>query len=244
MTTRERSTQTDGAASDGDGGDGSTPEALPDGTILRGEVTAVERVPAGEVPGTFPVAIWTDETLAVTLELAYDGSETTTYFSLPETDPDDRLSDLLALHGLSEPDELVGRSLLLEVGDRHCLPLLPDEPQRGDSRAFYGILAGITPSITIALFSFFGLGAAVETWPFLAVFLVCTFLVLPVSLYLDAWHLRTTTGWSGRPLVWALVAIVPPLYVVVVPYYLVTRENAQPFVSAAQSVEAEPEARR
>lgn len=215
-----------------DQGEAATPESErstpPDGLRLRGEVVETERVPAAAVPDSFPVAVWTDEALAV--HVTFDGYDerASTYFSLPETDPDDRLASLLSTHGLDDPGDLTGRRLLFDVRDGHALPLTPSTGQRGDPRAFYGVLAGLTPSITIALFSFFGLGEVVFSPVYIALYLVCTFLVLPVSLYLDAWYLRSTTDWEGTPLRWALLAIVPPLYVVVTPYYLVSRENARP----------------
>jgi len=206
-------------------GEQSTP---PDGLCLRGEVVGVERVPVSAVPDSFPVAVWTDEALAV--RVAFDGYDgrARTYFSLPETDPDDRLAGLLSAHGVDDPADLMGRRPLFDVRDGHALPVTPSAGQRGDPRAFYGVLAGLAPSITIALFSFFGLGEVVFSPVYIALYLVCTFLVLPVSLYLDAWYLRTTTDWDGTPLRWALLAIVPPLYVVVTPYYLISRENARP----------------
>lgn len=207
---------------------GPEPATLPEGLRLRGDVVGVERVPASAVPEGFPVAIWTDEALALHLEFDRHDGRASTYFSLPETDPDDRLVNLLAAHGLDEPEELDGRSLLLDVQDGHIVPVSLTEGRRGDERAFYGVLAGLAPSITIALFSFFGLGGIVFSPVYVGLYLVCTFLVLPVSIYLDAWHLRTTTDWEGRPLRWALLAIVPPLYVVVTPYYLISRENARP----------------
>jgi hypothetical protein len=228
---RERADVTDDGRSAGAAnGDGDDPEraALPEKLRLRGEVVAVERVPAGEVPDSFPVAIWTDEALALRLEFARHEGHARTYFSLPETDPDDRLATLLDVHDVDEPDDLADKSLLVDVVDGHPMPVSREGKQRGDDRAVYGVVAGVAPSITIALFSFFGLGDAVFSTVYIALYLVCTFLVLPVSVYFDAWHLRTTTDWEGRPLRWALIAIVPPLYVVVVPYYLITRENARP----------------
>ena len=218
-------------------GSGSSQATFPEGMRLRGDVTAVERVPSTEIPSEFPVAIWTDEALALRLELPYDGSEASTYFSLPESDPDDRLAELLELHGVSEPSDLAGTGMLLETTDGHCLPVLLDEGRRGDSRAFYGILAGLAPSIAVTLLPFFGLGDAVMSPVFFALFAVCTFVVLPLSIYIDAWYLRTTSDWGGSPRKLALLAIVPPLYILIAPYYLITRENALPLVfeSSVQS---------
>lgn len=213
--------------SDTDTGEGERAQ-LPEGLRVRGEVVGVERVPAAEVPDSFPVAIWTDEALAIRFEFARHDGQTTTYFSLPETDPDDRLTNLLAMHAVDEPEQLDGTSVLVDIVDGHPLPVSVDEPRRGDPRAFYGVIAGLAPSIAIALLSFFGLGDFVFSAVYVGLYIVCTFVVLPISIYIDAWYLRTTTDWDGRPLRWALLAIVPPLYVVVAPYYLITRENARP----------------
>jgi hypothetical protein len=210
--------------------DGDDPETtgLPEGLRLYGEVVGVERVPAGEVPETFPVAIWTDEALALRLDFSrYDHREST-YFSLPETDDDDRLATLLDVHGTTDPSDLSGQRVLVDVEDGHPMPVTRDGERRGDRRAFYGVLAGIGPSFIFTLLSFFGLADAVLSLvPFL-LYLFCTFVLLPPSLYVDAWYLRTTTDWEGRPLRWALLAVVPVVNIAIVPYYLITRENSRP----------------
>lgn len=102
----------------------------------------------------------------------------------------------------------------------------------GGRNAVYGIFAGITPSITIALFSFFGMGTIVVSMEFLVIWLVCTFVLLPISLFLDARYLRMITDWDGRPILWALLSMVPVINVVAVPMYLIMREGAQPLQSS------------
>jgi hypothetical protein len=218
------------ADSDDDAGADSERASLPEGLRLYGEVAAVERVPASEVPETFPVAIWTDEALALRLEFSGQDSRASTYFSLPDTDEDDRLATLLDIHGVGDPEELPGTETLVDIEDGHPVPVSRDGDRRGDRRAFYGVLAGIGPSFVFTLLSFFGLaGVVLSPVPF-ALYLFCTFVLLPPSLYVDAWHLRTTTDWEGRPLRWGLLAVVPVINIAVVPYYLITRENARPLV--------------
>jgi hypothetical protein len=221
-------TADDEPATTEEGDDEPGAASLPDGLRLRGEVVGVKRVPATAVPETFPADVGTDETLAVEFAFdRYDG-RARTYFAAPGDDHGGRLERLLDVHGVSDPAAMTGESVLLDVVDGHPVPVSRERGQRGDDRAVYGVLAGVAPSITIALFSFFGLGDAVFSTVYITLYIVCTFVVLPVSIYLDAWYLRTTTDWEGRPLRWTLLAVLPPLYVVVVPFYLITRENARP----------------
>ena len=212
-------------------GAGESDAQLPDGMRLRGEVVAVERVPAAEVPESFPVAVRSGEVLALSLTFARHDGQARTYFA----HAGERLAHLLAVHGVDEPDQLEGRGVLVDIVAGHPVPVSVDEPRRGDARAVYGVIAGLAPSITIALFSFFGLGDVLFSPVYAVVYLVGTFLVLPVAIYVDAWYLRTTTDWGGRPLRWALLSVVPPLYVVVAPYYLIARENARPLAVGTSS---------
>jgi hypothetical protein len=200
---------------------------VPDGARLHGEVLVVESVPVDTVPDEFPGEFSGEEVLALDVDIRF-GEETTTYLSAEEDNGP--LEALLETHGASAPADLEGAGLLLEARNGYWVPLSRDGPRRGDDRAVYGVLAGLAPSITIALFNFFGVGGAAFSPLFLALWGVCTFLVLPVSMYVDAWHLRSTTDWEGGPARWTLVSVVPPLYVVVVPYYLVKRANARPLV--------------
>ena len=141
---------------------------------------------------------------------------------------DDRLATLLDIHGAGDPADLAGEQVLVDIESGHPVPVSREGTRRGDRRAFYGVLAGIAPSFVFTLLSFFGLaGAVLSTIPF-ALYLLCTFVLLPPSLYVDAWHLRTTTDWEGRPLRWGVLAVVPVVNIAVVPYYLITRENARP----------------
>jgi hypothetical protein len=234
--TQDHGSEDDGPEDDESNGDGQDPATLPNGLRLYGEVTAVERVPAAEVPDSFPVAIWTDEALALRLEFTRQDARASTYFSLPDTDEDDRLATLLDIHGVTSPDDLAGNQLLVDIEQSHPVPVSRDGERRGDRRAFYGVLAGIAPSFVFTLLSFFGLADAVISLVPFVLYLVCTFVVLPPSLYIDAWYLRTTTDWEGRPLRWGVLAIVPIVNIAVVPYYLITRENSRPLAPAAANV--------
>ena len=209
---------------------------LPDGTTVWAVAVDVERVPATTVPSDFPVAIGTEEALALDLTPRGDDERTVrTYFEWPETGSDARLTRLLALHDveMGEFADLYGREVLLRVADGHYLPVVPEQGV-GDPRAIYGIFAGLVPSLAIALASFFGAGGAVASLEFFLLWLVCSLVVLPVSVYLDAWHLRATTEWNGGPLFWAVLAFLPPVNVVAVPYYLLVRQNARPLADRRQ----------
>jgi hypothetical protein len=39
--------------------------------------------------------------------------------------------------------DLYGKSVLLRVGEGYHVPVLPDEPPRGDATGYYGIVAGL-----------------------------------------------------------------------------------------------------
>lgn len=229
--------------SDEDDGHTKTSRNAPLGELspvrARGEVIDVAVVPSGDVPDTFPVDIQTIEAVQLTLSLSETGTdEATAYIRWPATGPDEQFESLATVVGIPahEPEQLVGVRLLLTIEDDHYVPILPPGAIRGDSRAIYGIYAGLVPSISIALFSFFGLGAVIESFLFFVLWLVGTFLVLPVSVYLDALHLKSTTDWDGNPVAWAIISAFPPVYVVTAPYYLLfLRANATPVATARRT---------
>lgn len=205
-----------------------------EGKTFTARVRSVERVRAREVPEDYPVAIETADALDV--RLTVDGTEKPIfrlYFETADRGPDDRFAHLLELAGTpdSDPESLEGQSLLLTIRDGFYMPVVPDEQRRGNPYGVYGVFAGLAPSIIIALVGIFSPGAAfIASTPFVAGWLLAMFVLLPLSLYADAWHLRTTTGWSGDPRKWAAMAMVPGLNVLVVPLYLITRENAESVV--------------
>ena len=205
-----------------------------EGKTFTAAVDEITQVSADEVPADYPVTIETTQVLAA--HLTVEGTETPTflvYFEPPARGPDDRLARLLSLAGADtdDPDTLVGRSLLLTIAEGYYMPVIPEEPPRGTALAVYGVFAGLAPSLLVALVGLFSPGASfLGTSLFLLTWAVATFLVLPVSLYFDAWNLRTTTGWRGTPRKWAAMAAVPGLNVLAVPLYLIARENADPVV--------------
>lgn len=206
-------------------------ETLPEGSRLRGQAVDVDRIAASAVPDDFPHDIAGADALALTLEIDHtDGETATTYFGWPEAEDDDRLRRLLAVRnlGLDRFAELHGEQILLAVEGGHVVPVLPSEEPRGDSRAYAGVLAGLLPSLLIFLGGLLNAGGVLFTQTFVLVWLVATFLLLPVSVYLDAWHLRTTTDWEGGPLFWAALCVIPGLNVMAVAAYLLLRQSAEP----------------
>ncbi len=193
-------------------------------------VRDVEFVSASDIPAAYPVAIETAE--AVAIELTVEGTDDPVfvcYFEPIDRGPDDRLARLLSVAGVEEPTDLTGRPLVLEIVEGHYLPVIPERSPRGNANAVYGVFAGLMPSVVIGLVGIFAPGAAfIGTTPFVVGWLVATFLLLPVSLYIDALNLTTTTNWDGKPRKWAVMAALPGLNILAVPLYLIARENADP----------------
>jgi len=215
------------------------------GEQARGEIRAIEPVSKNDVPSSFPRDIETFEALEIRLVLSESGdSEVRTYLPWPATGPSEQFLQLAELAGTSpeDPQQLIGSRILLQVEDNEYVPFLPEGHTRGTERAVYGAWAGLVPSISIALFSFFGLGALVESFFFFVIWGVGTFLILPVSVYLDAWSLRGKTTFTGNPLLWAVICAFPPFYVVTAPYYLLfVRQNALPLVTRVQPTDTDAE---
>ena len=205
-------------------------DSMVEGTQVRGQAIDVERIPAHEVPDGFPYEIGTADALALTLELdETEGRTATTYFEWPDEGTGTRLGRLLALRDVSIDRfaDLHGEDILLEVEDGHFVPVLPDEEPRGDDRAYYGVVAGFAVLLFPFIASLFGAFGLVEFSVFLLLLLV-HLVVLPVSTYLDAWHVRTTTNWEGGPLFWSFFSMLPGINVMTVAAYLVLRANAEP----------------
>ena len=201
-----------------------------EGKQFTAVVRGVDSVPASDVPAAYPVAIETADVLAI--ELTVEGTDEPVfvcYFEPSDRGPDDRLGRLLSVAGVKKPTELTDRVLLLEIADGHYLPVVPERSPRGNPNAVYGVFAGLIPSVVIGLVGIFAPGAVfIGTTPFIVGWLVATFLVLPVSLYIDARNLATTTSWDGAPRKWAVMAALPGMNILAVPLYLIARENADP----------------
>lgn len=199
-----------------------------EGEQFTAVVREVEQVPASAVPAEYPAVIETAEALAVRLTVSgTDEPVFVCYFEPTDRGPDDRLARLLSVADVSDPEGLIDHELLLTISEGYYLPVVPEGQPRGTPGAVLGIFAGLLPSAVIGLVGIFAPGAQfIGTTPFVAGWLVATFLVLPLSLYVDALHLQTTTNWTGKPQKWAAMAALPGLNIVVVPLYLIARENA------------------
>jgi hypothetical protein len=199
---------------------------------IRGEVLTIDRVPADTVPADYPVEITTEQ--ALTVEVSIGGPDEITvvvYFETPTMGVDGRLGRLLTLAETDDPADIVGKSLLLTVEEGYYMPVVPEDPSRGDGRAVYGIGLGLLPSLLVGFVGIFAPGSdIVASTPFVLAWFVGTFLVLPISVYVDAVNLRATTDWEGSPRNWAILAVIPPINVVAIPLYLIGRENAQPLI--------------
>lgn len=197
----------------------------------RGRAVGVDRVPTAEVPEEYPAPIETEEALALRLSMVEaDDVTVVIYFEWPGQAPDQRLAKLLELCDIPTDRfaDLNGETILLTIEEGYYVPVLPDEQPRGDPRAVYGILAGLLPSFLVFVAGLLGVAGQVASPGFFIVWLLATLVVVPVSIYFDAWNLRTTTDWDGGPLFWAFLALVPGLEVLVGPAYIIMRRNAEP----------------
>lgn len=203
-----------------------------EGSQFSAEITGIETVSASVVPVDYPVEIATAEAVAIEFQVT-DESIIVTYLEPTDRGPDDRLERILALAETpgASVETLLGSELLLVVEDGYYMPVAPEGSPRGYPWAVYGIFLGLFPSLIIAAVGIFSPGASfIAATPFVVAWLVGTFLFVPVSLYFDAWNLRTTTSWNGAPRTWAGLSAIPGLNVIVVPLYLFSRESAHPIV--------------
>ncbi len=208
-------------------------DTMAEGMQLRGQAIDVAQIPAHEVPDGFPYKIGTTDALALTLEIDQtEGKTVTTYFEWPGQGGDDRLAKLMDLHGvpLDRFAELHGEDLLLAVKDGHFVPVLPKDGIRGDDRAYFGVVGGFAFLLFPLIAWMFGVTDMIGSSLFFFLFVLVHLIVLPVSIYLDAWDLRTTTNWTGGPLFWAFFAMIPGLNVMIVAAYLILRGNAEPII--------------
>lgn len=206
---------------------------------VRGRAVDARRVPRTEVPDGYPLDLVTPEVLALDLALepgagatgaAGDPDTVTVYFEWEDGATDDRLARLLALHGVDPGrfGDLYGRSTLVRAVDGHFVPVVPAESPRGDRRGVYGILAGLGVNLLGALLLAVGLGGLLASVPAVAAWLALNVVGVPVTTYLDAWHLRTHTDWEHGPSFWALLGALPGVNVLSSLVYLRTRREAEP----------------
>jgi hypothetical protein len=200
----------------------------------RGQAIDVEKVPASEVPEDFPAKIETEHALALRLSMIEANDQTVvTYFEWPEQGTDERLARLMELKDVP-PDrfaDLHGEKILLTIEEGYYMPVIPSEEPRGDDRAVYGIYAGLAPSVLILLAGLIGATGAIATGSFFLLWVIATVIVLPISVYMDAWDLRTSTDWDGGPLFWTFMSAIPGFNMLAVPLYLLSRSNAEPLMS-------------
>lgn len=205
----------------------------PGGARPRGLVVDVETVPAEEVPDSYPLAVETDEALALHVDL---GDRTTVaYLDWPGAegiDAESALGRLLAALGLSSDSfaDLYGETLLLEREAGHYTVFVPPEPPRGTGGWVLGVAGGIAFNAAVA--GLLALGAAglpvgglfsVLLVPFLLVNLVA----VPYATYRDATYLRTHSDWGQGPPFWAALSMVPGMNVLVGLLYLRSRSRAR-----------------
>lgn len=188
----------------------------------------VEMVPAETVPADYPRAVSTDEALELIVEPPGGGSEESLYVEFPEdgvVSPGSDLGRLLAR--LSIPADRFG-DLLAEpipvARSEGALVLdVSDPTHRGSDRAIVGLLGGFAVLVAAAATALAGVGSQLASPLVLVVLALVNFVVLPLSTYLDGWHLRSTTRWRHAPGMWALLAILPGINLVTTALYLLSR---------------------
>lgn len=192
---------------------------------VRGRAVDVERVPASAVPGDYPVEIRTEEALALSVEV--DGERVPVYFAFDDDMAEGRLGRLLELRGVSPERfaDLYGESVLLAVEGGHHVPVVPEKTPRGSPLGVYGVGGGLATNLLAFALLVVGLGGVVSV-PVVFAWLAVNILGVPVATYLDAWHLRTHTDWSGGPLFWSALGAIPGVNVLSSATYLRQRARA------------------
>jgi len=192
---------------------------------VRGRAVDVERVPTPAVPADYPVEIRTDEALALAVEI--DDERVPVYFAFDDDLTDGRLGRLLELKGISPERfaDLYGETVLLTVEEGHYVPVVPEEDPRGSALGGYGVAGGLAMNLLAVALLVVGLGGVVSV-PVVLAWLAANVLGVPAATYLDAWHLRTHTDWSGGPLFWTALGAIPGVNVLSSAAYLRQRARA------------------
>ncbi len=189
-------------------------------------------VDADVVPADYPRAIETVEALELVLEPP--GGEATEAVYLPFPDdgvvsPDSDLGRLLDrlsipadrfgdLHGEAIPVAKTDGALVVD--------LAAEGTARGSDRAILGLLGGYGLLLAAAVVALAGGDWLVGSPLGLAALAVLHVVVLPLSTYLDGWHLRETTRWDHAPGLWAILAVLPGVNLVTTALYLLSRNAA------------------
>ena len=211
---------------------------------VRGQAVGARIVERTTVPEDYPISIDTARVLAIQFrvdnpvepdepdETGTDSEPISAYFAWPSDRPDERLQGLLELQGLCEFADLHGETVLLALEGDYYVPAIPDSP-RGDPRGVYGIGIGLVPYVIVAGAGIFGVGldALAGSPAFIAAWAVATVIVLPLSTYLDAAYLASSTTWTGSPNRWTVAAAIPALNLVALALYLLRRRGVEPIVA-------------
>lgn len=200
---------------------------------LRGLVVDAETVPAGEVPGSYPLSIETDEALALQVDL---GDRTTVaYLDWPGAegiDAESALGRLLAALGVSADSfaDLYGERVLLEREAGHYTVFVPPEPPRGTGNWVLGVAGGIAFNAAVAglvALAAAGLPVGGLLSALVVPFLLVNLVAVPYATYRDATYLRTHSDWGQGPPFWATLSMVPGVNVLVGLLYLRSRSRAR-----------------
>lgn len=196
--------------------DGEAPSAA--------RVVGARTVPATEVPADYPRQIVGEEALVLDLAVGAD-RRVQTYFSWPPIDGDP-LDRLLAALDISRESfaNLNGRRLLVTVEDGYVVPLVPPIPPSGSEKGLYGILAGHVANLGLLLAA---AASLISPFALFVGLLLVNLVGIPVSTYLDAAHLRSTTDWDQGPEFWATLQALPGLNLLATLAYLRSRRDAR-----------------
>jgi len=177
---------------------------------------------AAAVPPGYPLAGDPGEVVALTVDTRE--SATTVYLGWPDGDADVPLVRLLDAMDV-ELGDLYGREVRLERVEGHDVLVTPDERPRGNGRWQFGVVVGLA---FVAGFLALLATGRVPWFGTLAWGLV-TLVGLPYAVYRDAWYVRTHSDWSGGPLFWATLAMLPFLNLGTGVAYLWSRSRATLF---------------
>lgn len=215
----------------------TAPETGAAGAYDEGLIAGATRLPAAEVPASYPAAVDTEEALRVDVDV---GPETVSTF-LPWPEDDVEGSRLGRLLGALEYDagqfaDLYGDRVGLtsrdgwhriDVERTRELALRPDHsPQGSRTRAYYAVGAvtalSVLPTVLFSvaspdssvLLSLAALGTFLATW-----------LALPAAVFLDARTVEAADGWSPRVPFWVAASLVPFVRTGVGLVYLLRRRS-------------------
>jgi hypothetical protein len=198
------------------------------GDIVKGTIKDVIRISSEEVPEEYPIDIQTDEALVFKIQIESDKTIPiyTNWFEGKNSLSDNSLSNLLKLHNIKETQisKLYGKNVFVVVRDGHFVLKVPKKPQKGYSRA-YGIIA----SLVIAYISLYiGIQTSVLSISLgIIIFTFINFIILPYLIYQDTWKIKNISSWSGGPLFWSTISILPIINIFSTIIYLNQRRKEE-----------------